>query len=469
MNCRRWLLAGLVALVPSAATACGSSSGATAGADAGPRGADGGGASDGQAFGGDGAFTDAAPIPIGSLCPLFTQDLCIYFTQCQMVPYRDIAHCVAENDCYGLPQLMEAANHGAVVYDPSKVGACDARFRADPCNFGFFLTTPDIFEVLGDCPGAVTPELGVGDACLSSGECKSGLHCDKPTGKCPGTCVAYATTGQTCTGNGFSTPDGGAPFCDDTLICNSRNVCQTEGEIGSACSMNVDCGPTITCTGSPQCASVSHNLWCNTGTGTCTAAVPSGAACGSTAQGIAACADGLWCQPNTATTSINPPGTCAAPGGVGATCTDLGGCQQGLHCAGYQFGTKLGQCAAAGASGSACGSASDCAAGLACIYTTGASSTCSTPRTLGGACSSGDQCQSGLTCTGGMCLNARYPGDACGDAMSACVLSLCKGGTCVDHAKVGQPCTTGTDCTTGACIGGTCADTSVCSNPGDGG
>jgi hypothetical protein len=473
----RAVLGAMFALAPSALLACGSNASAPshaidAAANDGPP-ADAAGGTDGHSLtegGADsgasdgGAASDGAPIPLGNLCPLFTQDLCTYLMQCQMAPYRDINHCLAEVDCYGLPQLLEAADGGAVLYDPSTVGACDARFRADPCNFGFFLFTPDIFEVLAYCPGSITPKLNVGDKCLSSGECVSGLHCNKTSGLCPGTCTAYATNGQPCTGSGFQSPDAGYISCASGLQCNSNNVCQPNGSVGSPCKTNSDCGPIVICINDPTCQPL--NLWCDKTAGTCAASVAAGAACGPTDAGTPTCADGTWCQPATPSGSS---GTCTSVGGAGATCTNLGGCQTGLHCAGYQFTTSFGHCAAPGDAGSACSAASDCSTGLACIYSSTTGSTCSQRQAVGGSCSYTAQCQQGLTCSGGMCLNARYPGDSCADPMSQCVLSLCRNGTCVDHAKVGQPCSVGTDCTTGACIGGTCADTSVCANPGDGG
>src|SRR5581483_2967501 len=119
---RRWGVCG-VALsmlgVPSVAwlvAACGSSHGGTAGDGMGDGAAanpdatiDGaGGSSDGGSAlpdgdssshldAGDGAaLMDAAPIPLGDLCPLFTKDLCTYLMQCNHAPYRDLAHCEAE-------------------------------------------------------------------------------------------------------------------------------------------------------------------------------------------------------------------------------------------------------------------------------------------------------------------------------------------------------------------------------------
>src|SRR5258708_3308479 len=117
------------------------------------------GSSSSQSPDGGGGGGPAAPIALQDLCPVFTEDLCIYLMQCAAVPYCDMQQGVPVHDCYGLPQLTKAAAAGAVLYDASKVGACDARFRSDPCHFAFFLFTPDIFQVLSYCPGTITPQL----------------------------------------------------------------------------------------------------------------------------------------------------------------------------------------------------------------------------------------------------------------------------------------------------------------------
>jgi hypothetical protein len=469
MRLRTGLICTVAGLALVGAWACGSSSKSSATADGGGEGADGTAGSEVSDAGlaADAPSSDAAPIPLANLCPLFTEDLCIYLIQCDEEPYRDMAHCLAENTCYGLPQLMEAASQGAVLYNPSVVGACNASFRADPCNFGFFLTTPDIFEVLAFCPGAVTPELEAGDPCLSSGECQSGLFCNKNGDQCPGTCTAYATAGQTCTGTGFIAPDAAIISCGPSLICNSKDVCQPYGSVGSACSRNGDCGPSILCFGDGGCPEA-QNLWCDSTTNKCAAGVGVGQACGVTDAGSdTTCAPNLWCEPSLA--NLNT-GSCAAVGGVGAPCDGSGspidGCQNGLHCVGYNPPQSLGQCEGPASAGSPCTATSDCASGLVCASGSRNVETCTAVSALGGTCTENTECQAGLTCVSGQCADAGYPGTPC-EPGSVCVLSVCKNGMCVDHANVGQACSANSDCTTNACIGGTCADRSVCANPGD--
>jgi hypothetical protein len=452
---------------PSGSTS-GSASGATSGSASGsaPSGASGAGELDGSmpSDGSLAAYQDAAPLALADLCPIYTQDLCTYLMQCSGTPYQNMAQCLSENTCYGLPDLTRAATEGAVVYDPTVVGQCDARFRADPCGFALFLFSTDIFDVLSYCPGALTPELSAGDACVSNGECASGLYCNKASGTCPGTCTAYSALGEPCDVNGLS--------CGQNLVCRS-NACIALATVGSSCMTDSDC-PSEICIGvdSGYCA----NLWCDPTTNTCAAGVGAGQVCGPTDAGAnVACENDLGCV------SLEGTGTCAAPGAAGAPCTFDSNCQTGLHCEGFVIGHQLGQCAAPLPLGASCNDTTACGAGLFCKYDAqGINGACAPPSGPGDSCTSSDSdCQPGLTCQVGAtvnglaqreCLTKVYPPAQCSDGgTSFCVESLCKNGQCVNYANVGDPCMAGGDCTTGACLGGQCADTTVCSNPNDGG
>jgi hypothetical protein len=468
---RSWGLCA--AAVPSLAAwffvACGSSQGGTGShaTDGGAAGSDGSSVLDSGvsqpdaapgADAGDGAVVlDAAPIPLGDLCPLFTKDLCIYLMQCNHAPYRDLAHCEAELDCYGLPQLQTAAAEGGVIYDPAQVGACNARFLADPCGFGFFLFTPDIFQVLAYCPGTITRQLTAGAPCVSSGECVQGLYCKKDSG-CPGSCTPFAKVGESCAGNAL---------CDPQLLCTSgftgplTDICELPKKAGDSCDTGT-CGSTENCPADPTLCS-NANLWCDSTSKTCKPGVGEGAACGppsdaGTTAGAIACSSNLWCDQ----VFLGKPGICRTAGGVGAPCSDLG-CSRGLHCAGYVplgAGATLGQCVGPSSAGGPCTSSSDCQGGVYC-----GNRTCGGGKSFGAMCQQDTDCQAGLTCQAGACAHAAYPGDACDGTTSICVFSLCRNGTCVDHAKVGQPCTANADCATGTCYQSKCADTSVCPVP----
>jgi hypothetical protein len=394
-----------------------------------------------SACGGGGSATGRGGADFGpslapdSLCSTFTRALCSYLMQCQGVPYCDLDHCLSRNSCYGFSELAHALDTGAVAYDSSKGGACFESFGNDPCHFGSLPVTPDVFDVLAQCPGALAPELKQGDRCVSSSECGASSYCKNTGHNCPGVCTSFATAGEAC---------GAGASCGVGLMCNSRNLCQPSGADGSPCAGYADCGPP------------SSSLWCSAMAGTCMPGVASGAACGATVAGLTVCAQGLWCD----AVSIDGQGVCRPSGDAGAPCNDQGACQTALHCAGYQpsgANATLGQCTPPATAGGNCELSSDCATGLVCNY-----GACGPPFDVGLRCRSDSYCQQGLTCATEKCLHASCPGEACSDPSSACVLSVCKDGRCQDRAKAGEACVVGGDCLSGACVAGRCADASAC-------
>jgi hypothetical protein len=339
----------------------------------------------------------------GSACTTFTGALCAYLMQCRGVPYCDLAHCLADNDCSGFPALGRALKAGAVAYDAGKGGACLARFATDPCGFGPLSPSPGVFDVLTRCPGSLTPRLARGAACVSSAECAAGTFCADAAVGCSGVCVPFATVGEGC---------GAGASCASGLTCDARAVC------------------------TPLAV-----------------ADVEGAACGATPGSVTACASGLWCD----ATASDAQGACRAVGGVGAPCSALGGCQPSLHCAGVVAPATSGQCASPAFAGGGCELSSECAPGLVCD-----SGTCGAPFDVGIRCRSDGDCRAGLTCATEKCLDAKCPGDDCTDPNSWCVLGVCQSGLCRTRARTGAPCLSGGDCVSGTCAAGACAATDVC-------
>ncbi len=442
-----WVLLGAGVLV-----ACGSSThdpGKPMGQAGSGATASGGGAGKGSAGAsttGGGATAD--PIPLEDLCPIFTHDLCVYLMECQGARYRDAEHCESELTCFGLPQLTDAAARGAVDYDPSKVGACHARFLESPCTFGVFIFTPDIYEVLQWCPGTVTPKGAAGDSCASDGECGAGLYCNKGADyACPGQCMVPAAEGEPCPGS---------TDCADGLSCRD-DVCAPDAQAGSDCATG-NCDYSVSCPKGQICR---ENIWCDRELGQCQLARVVDEPCGqvgtepNTSQ--ANCAIHLWCD-NVGT----GPGVCHEPSAASGPCNDgFYACQDGLHCVGYvPFGADgtLGSCQPPGASGSECSGDDDCEPGLACVLTE-----CRAPGAEGADCNGNSGCAAGLVCVDQKCASARYPGDACDG--TRCTYSRCVDGTCEYHLKVGETCVADLDCSTGHCVDGLCYDSSVCNAP----
>ena len=424
---------------PQAATG-GTSAVATGGASTGP--GDGGSASKG------GNPSDAKPIELPDLCPIFTHDLCVYLMQCGGARYRDAAHCERELSCYGLPQLTAAAASGAVDYDPARVGQCHEFFMQSPCTFGFFFSTPDIYDVLQFCPGTITPKLAAGGACSSNGECSAGLYCDKGAAStCPGTCKPRAQLGESC---------AGSASCADELSCDN-DVCVPQTKAGDSCTDF--CSSSVSCRSDQVCP---ENVWCDKAAGKCTLARLEGEPCGATGSGATAstadCAINLWCDK-----IGSGAGNCHRPSAAGGPCNrdEFAACASGLHCVGYSSSSAaptLGTCQPPGPTGTDCGSGKDCQSGLACVL-----SHCQTPGIAGATCNSNDECAAELVCANNRCAPVRYPGDPCDG--ERCTGSRCVSGTCEYHAQVGEACATAADCATAACVDGVCYDDSVCRLP----
>jgi len=405
-----------------------------------------------------GAGGSVAALPLDQLCGAYTTALCSYFIQCFAADFRDMNHCLAETECFGVRTLVSEVAAGAVGYDPTAAAACQARFLSDPCNFAFFITWPQVFQVLGDCPGTLTPMRHAGDPCDETRECTSDSFCKKGSNGliCPGTCTPYKKVGEAC--------DATMPCLPGTICL--EGTCAPPPQAGDACATPRSCGYDIVfcINGDPSCGH--DNLWCDLGgTGTCKKGVGLGATCGTvTSNGVTTtvqCNPAFWCD-----AFMNQAGTCRVFGEAGAPCNSLG-CKPEFHCEGSEIGPTptLGTCKPAVAMGGDCSYGGVCASGLVCSSDT---ITCGPPPGLHGSCSYDAGCQTGLFCSQDafVCLMPRYPGESCGDPDSACVHGICRAGTCVDHGKEGQPCDDNLPCVTGdSCTtSGTCKDTYVCAN-----
>ena len=441
-NSNAWLWLALAASL----LACGRGS-AKVSSDAGAVGGQGSSFSTGGAGGGT-SFA-ATPIAVTDLCPIFTSDLCTYLMQCNGERYKDLDQCKRELDCFGMTQLLDSAANNRVVYDPSKVGACHQTFLASPCTFGFFFSTPDIYEVLSFCPGTLTPNQGNGDPCVSDGECKANLYCYKGADfLCPGVCRAKGQNGESC---------AGSAQCASGLRCGTGQLCVPAQKAGDTCDSY--CNYLVSCVGSEPCPG---NVWCEQSSHTCQPGRLEGEVCdgGGLAAYAAQCAINLWC--NAVGTGT---GTCERVGSEGGRCTnwDSSSCAEGLHCdtnATYSAVAQIGTCIGPAPIGSTCAGDSDCQTGLVCT-----GSVCSAPAQTGGSCLLNSDCAAGLVCEGTTCVAARYAGASCNATDQPCTLSRCVNGTCQDHLKVGQACVSGDDCATAECVNGLCYDSSVCWAP----
>ncbi len=237
-----------------------------------------------------------------------------------------------------------------------------------------------------DCGGDLCPPCGIGESCLSSGDCASG-HCDS-TGRC-----ALPESCEDQIANGAETDeDCGGPDCDP---CADGFSCLVGADCASAY-----CNPERICA-TPVCS----DAWTN---GAETDLNCGGGAC-------PACADGLRCliAADCASSYCNPNGLCATP-----ACGDawVNGAETDLNCGG-------GTCPPC-ANGLGCLVRSDCASrvcvGLVCQVPTCEDSTQNAYETdvdCGGftcdPCADGLGCNQHSDCASGFC-----DGGFCGTVVS---------------------------------------------------
>ncbi len=243
---------------------------------------------------------------------------------------------------------------GAVRYDAAAAQQCAAGMAARSCaELLWSGTSPD-----DPCDRVLSGTVAPGGACGIDEQCAGGW-CNT-TAQCQGTCVAYRTAGQSCTGTyeecgpglacvsgACATPAYGAagqpctaayPGCQVGLWCDA-GTCRAEVGVGGSCAASADaCGGTTVCgsyaTGCTACIPIAHlgeacgscvglcgpGGRCDAGSGKCVSEALLGEAC----VGSSDCLIPNWCDP--------AAGTCAAPLGAGAPCTAWGQCASGLSC-----------------------------------------------------------------------------------------------------------------------------------------
>ncbi len=315
------------------------------------------------------------------------------------------ADCVAGNFCDpAAHDCRPVAPNGGACADDSQCrssvcdsdGTCGAANgrpcgQADNCRSGVCSTD-------GQCGTAN------GGACISPLTCRTGV-CDAD-GKCGSPIGGACTTGAICRA-GQCNPDGkcGAPNgdpCTAAADCRS-GVCASDGVCGDDLGSN--CVTPATCR-----------------TGAC-----SGGQCSLGCQADAECASGTFCE----------AGFCRAGLPNGALCVRAVQCQAGV-CSGD------GRCGAP--QGGACATPSQCRAG-AC-----AGGSC------GPTCASNSECVASMFCSSGTCTPRLPNGDTCSAAFE-CASSFCVGGLC--GVPTGQPCAAPAQCRSGICddVSGSCAAT----------
>ena len=393
---------------------------------------DGGGVPDGGDTP-DGETRDggSGELPLDALCEAAVRDICRALIECYGAPYRDVDHCVGDFECDGYEDLVAEVEMGWLEYDGAAAQACHERFDAAPCEFGFFLFTPTIHQLLARCGGVLTGQQDEGEPCRNGLDCVAGLFCQRAPDVCQGVCEPLAGLGEACSAE--------LP-CDPELACRD-GMCREHLVAGDPCDV----------TSSSDC--FNDGFWCDVAAGTCRDPVGLDEVCNDFDG--PRCADGLDCLALSAFDS----GTCVMPIAEGDPCTYRTECVDPLACYQPEPGA-FGTCRAPALAGGACAARSDCQDELRCVDTM-----CQPLAALGEPCVASfgaDHCADGLVCADAVCRDERYPGEPCDDGSGECIGALCVAGTCALRARLFEACTVADDCASRRCEAMVCVDRISC-------
>ncbi|MHB8419045.1 MAG: hypothetical protein ACYDCL_13285 [Myxococcales bacterium] len=336
--------------------------------------------------------------------------------------------------------LAAAADAGRIVFDATAATECLAAFVDGGC----FYPAPCLEAVTGNVPGGGACYAGGGDCAVSA---------STNNGSCSCTCAQTVGLGQNCSCSG----QGSCIVCDKGLLCEN-GTCQRAVGLGGACtgaSPSSNCAAGLDCING-SCAQIPVGIGrpCHAGdcqggsyclvpvganSGTCTAQVGLGHACGEDAAhapNASYFVDDRECAGNDvtclgagqATDGSQIPGVCTVISDLGGPCTPAGANVNVYSTYGYNDGCAAflvcpsGSCVKAPSAGSPCYVADPnypCDLTTSYCDTTQATSTCEPFVSLGGSCYLLDQ-------------------DVCGGPGSAnqCVPGSGTNGTCQDP----QPC-----------------------------
>jgi hypothetical protein len=322
----------------------------------------GGGTGGGSNLGGGGGTL--APISIDDYCARVEPALCARAVRCGLVE--------TQQGCEGL-----LSRNTGTLCDQVRPGVRDGRIAFDGALAAqCFQETTVSCTSLPACNGIFTGKVPVDGGCYGSTDCAPGAWCHDSL-VCPGECLPRVGVGavvresQECLENltaHLGVLDGGA----------FGYTCRARVALGQPCSSYGDCV---------------DGLVCNSGSGSCeTPRGPSVACAGPDGGNLpySICSDGLSCQRDVnGRLSCLPPAalgercgdcrldlrcvasdagsTCAGPGRVGEACARDTECELGLFCKPASGPLGAGFCAAPGGLGATCsGADSACTAGLRC-------------------------------------------------------------------------------------------------------
>jgi|GEM_PF-3065061 len=289
MGSRVQLFAAVLAAL-CGATGCGSSDASTNGSNGGS------GGGNNRASGGSASLDSGVDPELQAFCQSLVALSRARAERCTSMPAA-IAQSYVPDFC---PNLTRAVTSGKLSFDGAAAATCITDLQSLAC---------DADSGPASCDQVLWGTVADGAACsmltqsqLYFTECQAGSACIAGNNPCEGTCVKRALLGQQC---------GSSVRCIAGETCSVETAtCIMKGGANAPCGMD----------SSPECQSgfACSDLF----DGICTALLPAGQSCGSSAE----CAPPLVCDRGAAIT-----GTCQTPLEAGDSCTvDQYECDTGL-------------------------------------------------------------------------------------------------------------------------------------------
>ena len=343
-----------------------------------------------------------------------------YTTKEACLPYQQLT----EEDALYLERL--AVREGRITVDTTHAAACLSQQTSRMCNAAPGMPQPTPPAKTDDCALVFVGTTAVGAECIYANECVTGAHCVSDAAAVGrGVCVPFQKSGDIC-----NTDNDCDPSVDQIYCAKQDFKCHVRGKVGDACAYTTDTSGTtstlpmlLECdqsTTTPQLGESS--VYCDPTSKTCMNLPGDGQSCLTTLPpGVGSRCNPdptlmLVCDNSTGPGPGTGPGTCRAPGKVGADCTSLP-CAADLFC---MRNGAASVCTALPGLGQDCVMTNgQCAKPYFCNFSKTPQAVCDQPAMLGQDCTQVG-CNTGLYC------------DQFGGATRVCKTQLADGAACMD-------------------------------------
>jgi hypothetical protein len=333
-----------------------------------------------------------------------------------------------------------AVREGRLRVDSDHASACLNQMQGMACNPMPGQPPPMMDPMaIDECAHVFIGNTPAGNECIYSNECVDGAHCvsdQLAVGR--GVCVPFQRENDICNTDSDCDPKVAQLYC-----AKQDFKCHVRAKLGAACAYTTDStGKVASLPLLLECDNRIGNVYCDPLSSTCRQLPADGELCLSPLPpGVTSQCDpdptlGLVCD-----TTGGGTGTCRAPGGPGADCSQFA-CNSKLYC---DTSTGSSVCTALPGLGQSCQiSGYRCAQPYFC-NTSQTPYTCDQPAQIGQSCST-RTCDTGLYCDPTRVCAARLP-----DGSRCTSFEQCLSDDCAIPAGGGQqvciPAVTGIQCT----------------------